>query len=81
MGVDAGGRRKAEALGHRQRPPVPGGLVHPADDQHLDDTGLSRPRHDLVTVGVELRHVDVAVAVDQRDARRQPRLLPLIAVI
>ena len=65
VGVDAGRRGKAEAAGHLERPPVPRGLVHPADDQHLDEPGLARPRHDLVAVGVELRHVDVAVGVDQ----------------
>ena len=67
--VDAGGGREAEPLRHLERPPVPGALVDTADEEHLDEPGRARPRHDLLAVRVELRHVDVAVAVDQHQRR------------
>ncbi len=45
-------------------------LVHSADDQHLVDAGLARTGHHLVAVRVELRHVDVGMAVDKDESRR-----------
>jgi hypothetical protein len=45
--------------------------VHAAHDQHRLDARRPCPRHRLRAVGVELRHVDVAVGVHQS----QPRMI------
>ena len=67
--MDAGRRRQAVARGDLQRAPVAGRLVDAANDQHLGQPGRPGARHHLVAVGVEVRQVEVTVAVDQREAR------------
>jgi hypothetical protein len=67
--VDAGRSREAVGLGHAKRAQVAVFLVHSPDDQHLLDTRLASSGHDLVAVGIELGHVDVAVAVGECDGR------------
>ena len=62
--MDARRDRQPVALGHAQRARERLALVHFTDDQHLREPGRARPRNHLVTIGVELRHVDVAVGVD-----------------
>ena len=47
---------------------MPGFLVHPSDDEHVRDARLAGAGHDRIAVVVELRHVDVAVAVDQDES-------------
>ena len=56
---------QAEPRRHLERAPVPRALVDASHHQHLGEAGRARPRHDLVAVGVELRHVDVAMGVDE----------------
>jgi hypothetical protein len=69
MRMGAGGSRKPEAFGHPQRPPVPRLLVDAPDDQHVDHASRPGPRHHRLPIGIELRHVDVAMAVDHRRCR------------
>jgi len=63
------GGGQVESLCHRDRAPVPRFRIHAADDQHRLHTGRARLGDDGVAIGIELRHVDVAVGVDQSQVR------------
>jgi hypothetical protein len=41
--------------------------IHAADDQEVPDARCARPRDGLCAVDIELRHVDMAVRVDEEE--------------
>ncbi len=45
-------------------------FVHATDHEHLDDARLPGAGHDLAPIRIELRHVDVRMAIDQRERLR-----------
>src|SRR5258708_6760892 len=65
--MHAGRDRYAELMGHAQSPLVTLLLVNAAHDQELANALGTRAVHDGLTVSIELWHIDVVVAVHERD--------------